>query len=110
MARSSSTTLCMTSTGFSRRSNNAMNSPGAKHRVKKSCAIWIDLRYSSGFMVHLVNRLEKELFSPSVVALQCKYLTDHSAARAALGVDDEFHGFANLRFDIRKCRLRVGAH
>src|SRR5580658_11289438 len=100
MARSRSTTLCVTATGFSRRSNNAMNSPGAKHRVKKPCAIWTDLWYSSGFMVHLVNRLQKESLSGSVVTLQCKHLADHSAPRTALGMDDEFDGFSNLCFDI----------
>src|ERR1700729_2300082 len=110
MARSSSRTLCVPAPGFSRRSNNAMNSPGAKHRVKKACAIWIDLWYSSGFMIHLVNLLQKESFSGSVVTLQCKHLADHSASRTALGMDDEFDGFSNLCFAIRECRLGGRRH
>src|SRR3984957_6427761 len=61
-------------------------------------------------MVHLVNGLQKESFSGSVVTLQCKHLADYSASRSALGMDDEFDGFSNLCFDIRECRLGVGAH
>ena len=67
-ARSSSTTLCITVTGFSRRKKSAMNSPGAKPRVSNLCATWIDLRYSSWCMVHLASRLQRESFSSSVVA------------------------------------------
>ncbi len=62
-------------------------------------------------MVRLEDRLHEESFG-CLGRSRFNASTSRTTLRPGLtlDMDDEFDGLSDLRFDIRKCRLGVGAH
>ena len=60
--------------------------------------------------IRVVNRLAMEALFGAVVAVQSEHFADDAAARKPLDMHDEIDRFADLRFHIGECSLRVRAH
>ena len=60
--------------------------------------------------IRFVHRLAMEALFGPVVAVQSEHFADDAAARKPLDMDDEIDRFADLRFHIGECGLRVAAH
>src|ERR1700677_552635 len=101
---------CIIPVGFSRRRNSAMDSPGAKQRVRKSAAIFATFCALCCGMFHLEYRVDQEAFRVAVVAAKGQHFADDAAAGLALDMHHEIDGFCNFGFGVGESRLRVVAH
>src|SRR5271169_2994138 len=101
---------CRIPSGFSRRSSTAMDSAGAKQRVRKSAAISAALCVLCCGMFHLEYRVDQEAFGVAVVAAKGKHFAHDATARLALDMYDKIDGLRNLGFGVGEGCLRVVAH
>src|SRR5208337_1979523 len=95
---------------FSRRRSSAMDSPGAKQRVRKSAAMLVPLFVLCCGIFHLEYRLDQEAFGVAVVTAKGEHFADNPAARLALDMDDEIDCISDLRFGVGESGLRVVPH